>query len=320
MPNPLPLLVGAVAAAILLSKKTSAKTSEPGGDSVDLEYDESPAESDGSPGPPLLGASDCFGTMYGGRGRLNEGTLSLMSKSARSTVTPPKGRYSWVDKKGNVHVFTPGITYLSPLGQKSAYKLALSEIDGPSRSTLSIMTRNILKKLMPKCNWDVDLWKSGLHEHMSKEQYNLWTSVWYLVKAAAKQQKYRVGGKTPAKSLLGPAGGGPGLIVGRGFLDMPEVAQIGKVGLDPGRRIEIIVGDYTRSELPIPPLFHAESLIAYVVDSEGGAPLVEIVDRFQGEDVSPNFAHRHDFYTGRRIRLYASGTTGIRRIFPSGID
>src|SRR5690606_23559087 len=153
---------------------------------------------------------------------------------AKSVVTPPGGRYSWADSKGNVHVFWPGITYLSALGQKTVFNAALSMIAGPDRSTLSIMTRAILKKIMPNCNWDVDLWPTTGHESMSKDQYNLWTSVWYLVNAAAKQKRYKVGGKSPLKNLLAPAMGGTGLLVGRRFLDMPEVSEIGNVNLAPG--------------------------------------------------------------------------------------
>lgn len=101
------------------------------------------------------------------------------------------------------------------------------------------------------------------------------------------------------------------------------------VDLELGRRVGLIVGDYKKSELPTPPMLHAESVFASVANSAYGVPTVEILSTFQGRDVTPKFSHRHGFYPGKRVKLasiwpgartHSTEATGIRRIFASGVE
>lgn len=276
---------------------------------------------DETPDPPLLGFGDCTGLFLAkSSGALSSNVLALMNPAAKAFVTPPNGKRIGVDAYGNVYVFQPGTTRLTPEGQVKVFKSALALLSSPDRSTLSITTRKILKSMMPECNWDVDLWATPGRDSMSKSQYNLWVSAWYLVEAASRQVGYKAGGDYPSKSLMIPYGGGPGLIIGRGFLGLPDVATPGTLALEPGRRIELIGGEHKASEMPRPPFFHAEPLFARVIDSDGGRPTVEILGDFQGRDVSPRFAHRHGFYVGRRLRLPGTGTTAVRKIYPAGVE
>jgi hypothetical protein len=271
-------------------------------------------------GQPLLGASgDCVQALYK-QDRVSDQVRALMNPAARAVVTPPNGRYTWSDNYGIIHSFEPGYTVLKPEDQIKVFKMAVAMLSSTSRSTQSITTRNILKSILPECNWDVPLFKSFGHEPLPKRQYNMWTSVWYLVKAASKQVGQTIGGQNPSKSLMIPVGNDSGLIIGRGFLGLPDIAVPGTLNLASGQRVELIGGDYRKSELSVPPFFHAEPLFARVISSYEGRPTVEIIGEFQGKDVSPKFAHRHGFDVGRVLRLPGTGTTAVRRVFPLGVE
>jgi hypothetical protein len=297
---------------ILTQDQSPKKTSTP--PDPELYFDDSPS-------PPLLGSSLCYGSYPApSNGPLSPEVLALMNSAARAYVTPPNGKRISHDVKGNVYVFQPGTTRLTPQGQVAAFRGALALLAKPYRSTNSITTRKVLKQMMPECNWDADLWPAFGRDSFSQLEYNLWTSVWYLVQAAAHQIGYKVGGTNPSRNLMVPKpSGGPGLVIGRGFLELPDVGTPGKMSLEPGRRVELLVGDYKKGQWPRPPFFHAEPVIARVIDSAGGRPTVEVLSTFRSNDVAPKFAHRHGFGVGRRLKLPGSGTTAIRKIFPSGV-
>jgi hypothetical protein len=254
-------------------------------------------------------------------GPLSSSVLALMNPAAKAFVTPPNGKRIWADAAGQVHVFQPATTRLTPQGQVLAFKMAVAQLSSANRSTNSITTRTVLKQMMPECDWDSDMWPAFGRRSFTKNEHNLWTSVWYLVQAAAKQVGYKVGGATPWSNLMVPMpAGGRGLVIGRGFLELQDVANPGTLNLEAGRRVELLVGDYKPGDWPRPPFFHAEPLYARVIDSTGGRPLVEILATFQGQDVSPKFSHRHGFTMGRWLRLPGSGTTAIRKILPPGVS
>ncbi len=311
MANPLLLITVAAAGVLLLGQKRKAKTTSSSGDDA-LPFDDTPE-------PPMLGAAPCYKGLVATKSKLGQGVLSLMNPAARTYVTPPYGSHDYIDEKGQLHTHEPQWSTLSKDGQVLAFKEALVQLGIQNRSTLSIATRNVLKALMPECNWDADLWPSFGRPSFSKVDYNLWVSVWYMVNAAARQVNYKFGGSYPAKSIMIPYGGGPGRIIGLGFLNLPDIGVPGNVNLEYGRRVELIGGDYKAGQMPIPPFFHAEPIFARVIDSKDGRPTVEILATFRGKDVTPKFSHIHGFEVGRRLRMPGSGTTGLRRIFPEGM-
>lgn len=330
MSNLIPLIMAAGAAAVLLgSNKKGSKSSGPGPlpPQEDLEFDESqPLGPDGEP-IPIMGnpyRDPCLKAVWGGNHRIDGSVLKLMTKRARAVVTPHDGRWTWVDSHGNVHRFSRGITYLKPLYQNVVFKSAIEEFS-KNRQIISLAVRDILKKIMPNCNWDVDIkYTPGSHsEYMTKDQYNLWLSVWHLVTAASRQNykaPYRIGGRNPRGNLIIPDIKKTGLIVGRGYVNISDLAKPGNFSLAIGQRVELVVGEYRRQQLPYPPMYHSERVYAYAVGSSGGAPIVEILDRFNNKDVYPKFSDHHGFIPGQRIHLNSKTTTGIRRIFKQGIE
>lgn len=285
----------------------------------ELAFDETP-DPETAAGLPMLGASGCTSPFLASTSRLSNDVLTLMNSEARAYVTPPNGRWTWSDAKGRVYSFQQGLTRLTPAGQVVAFKAAVLLLANPERSTLSITTRKILRQMMPNCNWDADLQPGFGLSSLSKDEYNLFVSVWYLVQAAARQVRYQVGGPTPWKHLMIPWGGGPGLLIGRGFLGLADVAAPGGLALEPGRRVELIGGEYSQAEWPRPPFFHAEPLYARVVEMSAGRPTVEILATFGDKNVSPKFAHRHGFRAGRRLKLPGTGTTAVRKVFAPGVE
>lgn len=284
---------------------------------------EAQPEIDETPDPPMLGAvPGCYSHYYGSSSSgLSQSVLSLMNPAARSYVTPPNGRRIWSDSKGQVHVFQPGTTRLTPQGQVQAFKAAVAIMGSPERSTPGDVTRRVLRLILPECDWDADFYSTFGHKAMSKQERNLWVSVWYLVQAAARQVGYKVGGDKPWRHLMIPVGDRRGLVIGRGYLGMPDIGVPGKMFLEPGRRVELLVGDYRgKSEWPRPPFFHSDRVVARVIESKDGRPLVQIVGTFQGEDVSPRYDHKHGFRVGRVLRLPGTGTTAIRKVYPSGVE
>jgi len=322
----LPLIIAASSIALIINSKKKKAFTEPGPPppQPDLEFDEAP-DFDGE-SMPMLGnpyADECLKAVYGGNHRVDQSVLSLMNSRAKAVVTPSDGRWTWVDEHGVVRRFSQGITYLKPIYQVAAFKSAVNDFS-VNRQIISLTTRDILKRLMPNCEWDIDIKHTpGVHyQYMNKEQYNLWLSVLHLATAASRQSykvPYRIGGSSPRGNLLIPDIHRPGLIVGRGYLNMPDLAKPGSFTLEPGRRVELIAADYRRVELPYPHMYYSERLYAYVVGSSGGTPIVEILSTFNNKDVSPKFSRHHGFEVGERIHLNSKITTGIRRIFKSGI-
>lgn len=329
MANPIPLIMAAGAAALLLGSNKKDKSGSPGPlpPQEDLEFDEElPVGPDGEP-VPIMGSpylTTCVKTVYNGNHRVDASVLKLMNNRAKAVVTPPNGRWTWVDSHGNVRRFSQGITYLKPLYQTVVFKSAV-EAFSKDRQIISLAVRDILKNIMPSCNWDIDIrYTHGSHsEYMTKDQYNLWLSVWHLVTAASRQNykvPYRIGGRSPRGNLLIPDIHKPGLVVGRGYVNISEPAKPGNFSLAPGQRVELIVGEYKRVQLPYPPMYYSERVYAYAVGSSGGTPIVEILGRFNNKDVTPKFSDHHGFMEGQRIHLNSKTTTGIRRIFKQGIE
>ena len=277
---------------------------------------------------PMLGAGSSCTAAFLALPRmdrpLSNDVLALMNSGARSYVTPPNGKFIWSDAQGNVYMFRQGLTWLTPAGQVEAFKAARHLLQN-DRSTIGVMTRRILRMMLPGCDWDRDLWSSFGRTPLSKDEYNLFVSVWYLVQAAARHVGFTVGGSAPWKHLMLPwdaelnAFGGPGLVIGRGFMGLQDWTP-GAVTLEPGRRVELVVGEYKQPEWPRPPFFHSEPVIARVLSTSAGQPLVEVVSTFGGKDVRPKFANWHGIEAGRRLRLPGPGsaTTAISKILPKG--
>ncbi len=252
--------------------------------------------------------------------------LALMNSAARAYVTPPNGKFIWSDSQGKVYEFKPGMTWLTPAGQVEAFKAARFLLSNPDhRSTIGMVTRQVLRMMMPGCDWNRDLWPAFGRVPLSKDEYNLFVSVWYLVQAAARHVGLTVGGSEPWKHLMKPwsdelnAFGGPGLVIGRGFMGLQDWTA-GKLPLEPDQRVELVVGEYKQPEWPRPPFFHSEPVFARVISMSAGRPLVEIVGTFDGKDVRPKFVNWHRFDVGRRLRLPGPGsaTTAIYKVLPKG--
>lgn len=325
MAAPLLLISAAVVGALLIGgrrakPKAAAGT---GGEPPMLEFDEEPDPSMAD-GMPMLGSGKyCFSPIWDGvsGGPLGPAVLALMNPAARAVVTPPAtapyyGKRRWQDSEGRFHSFAPADSWLSDSAQVLVYKAALSSLSSESRTSQSATARAVLSQLAPECDWYLDLRPTFGHYGFDKDQYNFFVSTWYLVAAASAH----LGLTVRPNSLMKPVGDPRGLVIGRGYLGLWDVGTPGKVFLPAGRRIEILVGEYTPNELPRPPFFHAEPLVARVIDSGGGRPLVEILATFQGRDVTPRYSHKHGFYVGRRLRLPGTGTTAIRSILPAGAE
>jgi hypothetical protein len=254
--------------------------------------------------------------------------LAWMNSAARAYVTPPGGKFIWTTPQGVVTQFKPGMTSLTPAGQVEAFKAARHLLLSQDyRSTIAVMTRRVLRLMMPECDWDRrDLWPAFGKTPLSADEYNLFVSVWYLVQAAARYVGITaVGGKEPWRHLMLPWDaeindyGGPGLVIGRGYMGLQDWAP--GFAIEPGRRVELVVGEYAKPEWPRPPFFHSEPVVARVISqAPGQGPYVEIVSSFAGQDVSPRFSNRHGFEAGRRLRLPGPGwaTTAIYRVRSKG--
>ncbi len=295
-----------------------------------------PPDDPGPAGPeddhPMLGAGPSCTAPWLALPRMDRplaaDVLALMNSSARSYVTPTNGKFIWSDSQGNVFMFRQGLTWLTPAGQVEAFKAARHLLSSPDyRSTVGVMTRRVLRSMMPGCDWDRDLWPAFGKVPLTKDEYNLLVSVWYLVQAAARHVGVTVGGPEPWKHLMLPwnaetnAYGGPGLVIGRGFMGLQDWTP--GFPIEPGRRVELVVGEYKTPDWPRPPFFHSEPVIARVISqSPGQGPYVEIVGTFDGRDVSPHFANRHGFDVGRRLRLPGPGsaTTAIYKVMPAGVS
>ncbi len=278
---------------------------------------------------PMLGSGSSCTSAYLALPRMDRplgaAVLALMNSAARSYVTPPDGKFIWSDPNGNVFMFRQGLTWLTPAGQVEAFKAARYLLQNPDqRSTIGVMSRRILQLMMPGCDWDRDLWPAFGKVPLSKDEYNLFVSVWYLIQAAARHVGLTVGGSSPWKHLMIPwsdelnAFGGPGLVIGRGFMGLQDWTP--GLALEAGRRLQLVVGEYKQPEWPRPPFFHSEPVYARVLSTSAGQPLVELVGTFDGKDVRPKFTNRHGFAAGRRLRLPGPGsaTTAIYKIMPKG--
>ncbi len=321
---------GALVGGIVLLSRSEPVPAEPEEVLPELEpADEGPQGEEGERPMPMLGTG-CAGA-YLALPRMDRplgaDVLALMNSAARAYVTPPSGKFIWSDSQGNVFMFRQGLTWLTPAGQVEAFKAALHLLTNPDyRSTVGVMTRRVLRLMMPGCDWDRDLWPAFGRVALSKDEYNLFVSVWYLVQAAARHVGLTVGGSSPWKHLMIPwsdelnAFGGPGLVIGRGFMGLQDFAA--GLALEPGRRVQLVVGEYKPSEWPRPPFFHSEPVHARVLSTSGGRPLVELVGTFGGQNVRPKFANRHGFDAGRRLRLPGPGsaTTAIYKILPNGAE
>jgi hypothetical protein len=322
MANPLLLITAAAAGVLLLGQKRKAKTMPSAGDDS-LPFDDTPEPSNGM---PALGAgAACYAGIISktpGGGGLDPSVLKLMSPAARAVVTPPAtapyyGKRVWSAPNGSgPYIYAPATTSLTPAAQVAAFKAAIQSLSSNQRTTQSATARIILHQLAPECDWDLDLRPTFGHPGFGKWQYNLFVSVWYLVAAASAQ----IGITIRPNSLMKPIDNPNGLIIGRGYLGLSDIGIPGKVFIPAGRRIELLAGEYLPSEWPRPRFFHAEPLIARVINSDDGRPTVEVLGTFQDRDVSPRYSHKHGIQVGRRLRLPGTGTTGIRMIYPEGFE
>lgn len=213
---------------------------------------------------------------------------------------------------------------LTDFGQLSVFNAAKAQMKGGERSVVGVVTREVLKRLMPGCAWDGDPLAFAEEYIPGQQTYGsfestIWRSAWDLVTAAAAQVGFNMGGSNPAASLLAVPGA-PGAVIGRKYLELPEFGT-SAMELPVGRRVELLVGDFTKGQLPRPGFIYAERVYAVVSkhDPYTNVPIVEIIGRFNGRDVSPLYSRKHGFGVGKTIKLYKTGTTGIRRIFKQGV-
>ena len=202
--------------------------------------------------------------------------------------------------------------YLSPMAQIDIFNAAKEQLLGADRSVQGVVARDVLTKLKPECNWKRD----PISDYSEVERLT-WESAWMLVAAAAAQIGFRPGGDNPANKLL-LVTDSDGILIGRQWLDLPEV---GNMELPIGRRVELLVGEYTKSELPRPTFMYPERLYASVVGTHNvsGNPIVKVLDKFQNRNVAPLFSEHHGFKVGSELELRKSSPTGVRRIFAEGV-
>lgn len=202
--------------------------------------------------------------------------------------------------------------YLTPQAQVEIFQAAKSQFLGSQRSVRGLVTRDILNKLRPECDWNRDP-----VDAYSEVEFLTWQSAWTLSQAAAAQVGFRPGGDDPDHKLLWEQGT-DGVLIGRQWLELPEV---GKLALPLGRRVELLAGELTESELPRPIFLYPERLFARVVGADNltGAPIVKILAQFNNQDVSPLYSLHHGYKVGDDVQLRASAPTGVRRIFAEGV-
>jgi hypothetical protein len=203
--------------------------------------------------------------------------------------------------------------YLTPQAQMEIFTEAKQQMLGSNRSVRSLVARDVLQKLRPQCDWRRD----PLSDDFIEQEYLTWESAWALVAAAAAQVGFRPGGDNPGGKLLWTPGS-EGLLIGRQWLDLPEV---GSMAIPIGRRVELLVGEFTESEQPRPVFMYPERVFARVIGTNNisGAPIVRILAQFANQDVTPRYTHAHGYKVGNDIELRTTAPTGVRRIYAEGV-
>lgn len=200
--------------------------------------------------------------------------------------------------------------HLTPTAQVAIYQAAREQMLSSARSVTAVVTREVLSKLIPGCDWARDPYSDySVHEHL------VWRSAWTLVGAAAAQVGIEPGGIS-GKILRR----GGGMVVSRGWLGLPDPEA---VGLPLERRVEMLVADFDDSrQYPrlLSPVY-AERVYARVIGTNqvSGHPIVRIVGEFRNRDVTPKFSDNHGFRVDDDIEIRAWAPTGVRRIFPEGV-
>lgn len=175
------------------------------------------------------------------------------------------------------------------------------------RTVGPVILRQELDKIDPSCGWDGDI------DKMDEPAKLVWDDAKLIATLAAWMTEF----EDPAQWQIFRTG--DRRTVTRESLGMPDPGFMGastQIALN--QRVEIIAAQKDSFE-------HSEHLIAKVTKTMGpdGEPdmfEVQIVDTFNGKDVSPKLTSHHGFSKSSKAYFSKNGPTGVYRIYPVGTE
>lgn len=254
-----------------------------------------PTEPGGKPAMGPSGAGTCASGIYSSDPQYINPAISDVLSAQALTAFPESKYFFYIRPNVQAKLY-------NAIGDRFSKMMSEEE----RKTVASVVLREELKRINSGCEWEAPI------DSLGKPEQLVWSDGVRLLALAQMMTGFR----DPSSASLFETGSR--LTVSKKSLGEPDPGFMGssnKQGLI-GRRTELIATDEGMAS--------SEHIIGEIVKLNGpsGEPdqfEVRIVDRFRGNDVTPQLRSKHGFKTGSNAYFSQRGPTGIYRIFPEGM-